>query len=85
MNLANFAPFVLCSGQSFFASKKIEQKDIQEVQDDFCNFLMREVLKPGGLFFDPDSEYATDPKFESLHVACLHPFLSFLGRSTISN
>jgi hypothetical protein len=33
----------------------------------------------GGLFFDPDSEYAMDPKFESLRVACEHPFVSFFG------
>jgi hypothetical protein len=31
----------------------------------------------GGLFFDPDSEYAMDPKFESLRAACEHPFVSF--------
>jgi hypothetical protein len=30
----------------------------------------------GGLFFDPDSEYATDPKFESLRAAWEHPFVS---------
>ena len=38
---------------------------------------MREVLKPGRLFFDPDSEYATHPKFESLRAAYEQPFFSF--------
>ena len=61
--------------KAFSPSCVINQMDIQEVQDDFCNFLMREVLKPGGLFFDPDSEYATDPKFESLCAESIDPFL----------
>jgi hypothetical protein len=62
-----------------FSEKVITQADIQEVQNDFCKFLIREVVKPGGLFFDPDSEYATDPKFESLHATTFHPFFHLLG------
>jgi hypothetical protein len=33
--------------KSFLASSKIDQNDIQEVQDDFCKFLMWEVIKEG--------------------------------------
>jgi hypothetical protein len=63
--------------QQLRPSENIDQNDIQEVQDDFCKFLMQEVLKPGGLFFDRDSKYATHLKIESLCAACENPFLSF--------
>jgi hypothetical protein len=47
----------------------IDQKDIQEVQNDFCKFLMREVLCESGYFYYYNSEYGTYPKFEALRAA----------------
>jgi hypothetical protein len=44
----------------------IDQKDIQEVQNDFCKFLMQEVLCESSYFYYYNLEYRTDPKFEAL-------------------
>jgi hypothetical protein len=60
-------------------SNVIDQKDIQQLQDDFCKFVLREVLSEEGSFYYYDSEYATDPKFEALRAGTEHPFDSFLS------
>lgn len=61
------------------SNETIAQADVQAVQEDFCKFLMLEVVKPGGAFFDPDLEYATDPKYDTLRSAVMTPFFHLLG------
>jgi len=56
---------------------RIEQKNIQDVQGSFCNFLLSEVLVPSGRFFDPGLEYATNLVFETLRRECRRPFFFF--------
>ena len=55
----------------------VDQKDIQEVQNDFCKFMMQEVLYEKGYFYDNTSEYVTGPKFEALHAVTEKHFRSF--------
>jgi hypothetical protein len=62
----------------FSSSTAIDQKDIQEVQNDFCKSLMWEVLSEKGYFYDYTSEYVTNPKFEALCVGTKQPFNSLL-------
>jgi hypothetical protein len=58
----------------------ITQSDVQLVQEDFCKFMVQEVLNPKGLFYDHVSEYATHPTFESLRLKCMYPIFSFFGQ-----
>jgi len=53
---------------------RIQQKDIQDVQDSSSKFLLSAVLVPSGRFFDPESEYATNHVFETLRRECRRPF-----------
>jgi hypothetical protein len=76
MNLANLFPLFV-QHEVTRLNEVITQSDVQLVQEDFCKFMVREVLNPKGLFYDHDSEYATHPKFESLRLKCLCPFFSF--------
>ena len=58
----------------------IAQADVQAVQEDFCKFLMQEVLKTWFFFFDPDSDYATNPKYDALcRDVTTTPFFHLLG------
>jgi hypothetical protein len=58
----------------------ITQSDVQLVQEDFCKFMVREVLNLKGLFYDHGSEYTTHPNLESLRLKCMYPFFSFFGQ-----
>jgi hypothetical protein len=63
----------------FSLSTLVDQKDIQIIQNDFCKFLMREVLYEGGCFYDNTSDYATNPKFEALRASTEIPVISLLS------
>jgi hypothetical protein len=55
----------------FSSSTAIDQKDIQEVQNDFCKSLMWEVLSEKGYFYDYTSEYMS--QIPSLRLFALEP------------
>jgi hypothetical protein len=66
-----------------FSSAAVDQKDIQETQNDFCKFFMWEALYKNGCFFDKSLEYVKDPKYKALRASTQMSFTSKLTWSTM--
>ena len=52
---------------------------LKKVKDVFCKFLMRKVINKDGYFYDFESDYAHDSKYDRLHAAGNAAFFSLLS------